>query len=291
MIITRIFQGLGNQLFQYAFGQALANRLRTEHLLDLRWFDNYSHHREFGLDRFRIDWTVAEEGDARKLLRRSGGALQQQLNYFMRKYTGVPINGMVKEDLTRQRPWRMARLNDDTYLDGYFTSEEFFSRYFPEARKQFRLKTPPSAENRNWMARMSLPNAVCVSVRRGDFVNHPIHDLCGDDYYHNALKAVKARIPNAELFVFSDEPDWVEQHMQFDLPFHIMKHNRPDFYEDFRLMYTCPNHVMPNSTYSWWAAWLAEKPDSLIIAPEKWLNSTEIDSSRVIPSRWEKVAT
>lgn len=112
-------------------------------------------------------------------------------------------------------------------------------------------------------------NAVCVHIRRGDYVNNPIFDVCGDSYYYNAMKYMQEKLSNPVFYIFSDAVDEIENSMQFPCPVVYIKDRHKD-YEDLYLMKNCRHFIMSNSTYSWWAQFLGEAEDKVVIAPKKW---------------------
>lgn len=299
MIIIRISEGLGNQMFQYAFARALSLRRGHELLLDTSYFNKYAEvevngqkvRREFGLAHFNIKGRLAGEEQIAEL--KSKQVQDPLWLRALRRITGTKRpyyrEHAFREDISRFNPW-LLHVRQDAYIEGYFTSEDFFRDHKDAIRQDFSFVNQPDATNRRWIEKMSRPNAVVVSLRRREFVGLGMFDVCTlDGYFYPAVEAMARKIENPEFYVFSDDNDWAAEHFRPMYPCHYMSHNYPDFYEDLRLMSHCPNHIIPNSTFSWWAAWLAERPGSQIIAPETWLNTTEVDYSHVIPARWEKL--
>jgi hypothetical protein len=92
------------------------------------------------------------------------------------------------------------------------------------------------------------------------------------------------------LFVFSDDPDWVEANLGFQSPFIVLRHNGPEGdYEDLRLMSLCDHHIIANSTFSWWGAWLCPKSDKIVIAPRNWFQDASHSTADLIPEEWIRV--
>ena len=293
MIISRIFQGLGNQLFQYAFGRVLALRNKTDLKLDTSFYDDaevtqfgFTYKRNFEISRYNIviDEASKNEVDLYK------GAVRPNLLQRV-EYRIFPDNRPRKivEDLSVFSP-ELNNLKGNLYLDGYFTSEEFFKDHSDLIRKEFTLKNEMNKENFEWAARMQSCNSVCISYRRTNFVNNPLHEVCFMEYYLNGLKRVEELLDEPlTVFIWSDDNEWTRENFQPPYECHYMTHNFPDFHEDLRLMTHCKHHVIPNSTFSWWAAWLGEWENQIVVAPERWLNSDEIEYGHVIPKRWHKI--
>ncbi len=114
--------------------------------------------------------------------------------------------------------------------------------------------------------------------------------MCSNEYYTNAVKYLSQKIDDLKLFIFSDEPGWVKNNLRFNQETYYIENNTVDnSYEDFRLMSFCKHNIIANSSFSWWAAWLNDNPDKIIIAPIRWFNVKDIDTSDLIPEEWIKM--
>lgn len=288
MIITKLIGGLGNQMFQYAAGRALAARLNVPLYIDKRAFDTYTVH-AYGLDRFNIQavdmlaedmpWSVRE------------GIFWKGL----RKFKLMPA-----PDYYRERAFvfdhQVLGLKDGTYLDGYWQSERYFNDMAEIIRTDFEISTVPSLKNSVWLKRIRNTNSVSVHIRRGDYVNNAeansFHGTCSLDYYQRAISVIKEkRGSDLELFVFSDDLDWVKTNLVFgNLPHHFVDGNDANTnYEDLRLMSSCCHHIIANSTFSWWGAWLNPRSDKTVIAPLQWFRNESMDDSDLIPTCWLRI--
>jgi len=292
MIIVKVFQGLGNQLFQYAMGRAVALRNNTELKLDISYYDQYAEVTQYGytyrrgyeLHRYNIAATLstAEEVDSFITPRMRG---QRLLNLLMPGY----VPRVVKEPFERFVP-EMRDVQGKIYFDGYFTSEYFFADKADHIKQELALKGQMNDTNKALAERMAQCPSVCISIRRTNFVNNPLHETCKMSYYEDGLALLSERLgKEMEVFIWSDDNEWTSANFKPPYTCHYMTHNFPDFHEDLRLMTHCRHHVIPNSTFSWWAAWLGERPGQIVVAPERWLNSTEIEYGHVIPARWIKI--
>ena len=293
MIITRIYQGLGNQLFQYAFGRALALKNKTNLKIDSSFYENsevtqhgYTYKRDFEISRYNVQLTEATKDEIAVYKDKKKPTLLQRIWWRLKPELRPRV---VRENLSTLDA-TMTGLNGNFYLDGYFTSEEFFKDYASIIRKEFTLKNEMSHANVQWTEKMKQCNSVCISLRLTDFLHNPLHNVCSLEYYHNGLKEVE-RLSGKEItvFIWSDDNDWTKENFKPQYKCHYMTHNYPDFHEDLRLMTHCKHHVIPNSTFSWWGAWLAEHENQIVIAPKRWLNSEEIEYGHVIPERWHKI--
>lgn len=297
MIITNLIGGLGNQLFQFAAGLALAQRHGTELRVSVDQFEGYSLHHGYELERvFAATVQLASSQDlARALGVCRGSSGRRMLSYLAKRRWLKPdlLGGraLFEPSPTYWPGWEQA--GADAYLHGYWQSERYFAAAALELRAALRFRAPPSNENADWMGRIQSCAAVAVHVRRGNYAtaqNSSIYAQCTLDYYRAAMSQILAAEPEAEFFVFSDEPDWARQMLgRPGVKLHVVEHNRgPESYNDMRLMSCCRHFIIANSTFSWWGAWLGEKPGSQVIGPQAWFNAPGM-SADMLPARWARV--
>ena len=302
MIIVKIFQGPGNQLFQIAFGLAAANRLNTELKLDLSWYKDNSWHRKYILDKFNIDAPVATEKEIYDVLTCNASNFLaykwNQLNrLYLRPYYQRPkiVEPWDKFDLN------YTKIIDSTYVQGYFASRDFFIDQLDYVRQQLRFKLPPSDQNKALIAKIKSENAVAISFRLGDFLAKPYHNVCSIQYYQRCIDYLMQRYENLKFYVFSDDLNWVRENFKSQGNWQYMDFNGADYMEDFRLLTNFKYHIIPNSTFSWWGALLSETKDKVVLAPEYWLHPDKslyrevfgdmvLDATSVVPTEWIRIA-
>ena len=289
MVISRIIGGLGNQMFQYASGRALASLKSVEFRLDLRDFNGYLLHNGFELERvFNISARIASGADYRQVLGWRATplvlrALRREKLSFLRGSKIVVEPGFSYWPSIVNAP-------DDCYLQGYWQSEKYFSHIAPAIRADFSFKIPPDSRNQELASNISQCNAVSLHVRRGDYAASPAslatHGLCPPDYYHQAIRHIAERVAQPTFFVFSDDVAWSKKNIAIEFPCRYVDHNRgSESYNDMRLMTLCRHHIIANSSFSWWGAWLNAKPDKIVVAPKKWFaNASNV--SDLFPPDW-----
>jgi Glycosyl transferase family 11 len=287
-ILVRIEAGLGNQLFQYAAGKSLAQRVGAELLLDVSSYET---------DRLR-SYQLANLNISARL----AGRFRCRWENQMRRKTFAPVRWPLRlagsrlvfrhvPDLQQGFDGRLAKMDGNIFLTGYWQSERYFADIREVLLKEFTFKDEPDAVNRQMLARIAAAKAVCVHVRRGDFVTTDIgrrrHGVCGMDYYQTAFRWLQGRFSGLEFFIFSDDPQWVAAHFPHDESTTIVAHNagRNDA-EDLRLMMHCRHFIVANSTFSWWAAWLGRAAEKIIIAPQRWYVSDELSEQDLVPESW-----
>lgn len=279
MIVTRLIGGLGNQMFQYAAGRALAFRLDAELRLDISGFDAYRLH-EFSLERLAIQAPVASPNEL---------AAMKRWGVFGRRWRSV----VREEHLTRFNP-RLLQSPDGTYLDGYWQSERYFESVAPSIREEFRARFPLSEASAGALASIRAAEcSVSVHVRRGDYVTNPdaarVHGALDVDYYRRAMRELRGELGSPRFFVFSDEKQWAAAAFDSDPDVEIVAVNDSSRnQEDLELMTACRHHVIANSSFSWWGAWLNPLPGKIVIAPQRWFVDPTVDSSDVVPPDWRR---
>lgn len=289
LLICQIIGGLGNQMFQYAAGRALALERSQNLRLDLSGFAGYGLHHGFLLaDLFDCPVEAATESDVRNIL-------GWQYPSSVRRLAARPLfsafrrKGFVVEPHFHYWPG-IKNVPDECYLAGYWQTEKYFLEASPQIRKDFTFKTPFTGLNAVLSEQITKLNAVSLHVRRGDYVsnhkNKAVYGTCTLEYYRAAARYIAERLEQPEFFIFSDDPVWVKSNLHLDLPCHYVDHNQgSESYNDMRLMSMCQHHIIANSSFSWWGAWLNTNPGKIVIAPGNWFvngNSTE----DLIPKGW-----
>lgn len=287
MVIVRIKAGLGNQMFQYAAGRSLALQKGTTLLLDKAGYETDTF-RKYELTRFKISgetFNGARRTLEMQLQRQSLKPLRSLLETvrfpFVPKYI---------QDLEDGFDERLTKINGDMYLDGFWQSERYFNSIRDILLNEFTFKDAPDQENSRLLSRIGSCNAVCVHIRRGDYLSSQgliKHGVCPLDYYHMGLEYIRQRTTNPAFFVFSDDPAWAASNFSMFDSTTIVSHNvgRNDV-EDMRLMMNCRHFIIANSSFSWWSAWLSRNPEKMVVAPKRWVAlSTYSDKDRV-PENW-----
>ena len=189
---------------------------------------------------------------------------------------------------------RLLRLPAEAYLLGHWQNEKYFSAIADTLRAEFTLRAPLSPPSAALASDIQKTEAIGVHVRRGDYVHDASvnrrHGLCSLEYYHFCAGELLAQHPRAVFYVFSDDPGWVAAHLNLGHAQVVVDHNGPARdYEDLHLLSRCQHFIIANSSFSWWAAWLATWPEKTIYAPQRWQASGEFDTSDVVPAGWRRV--
>jgi hypothetical protein len=265
-MVVNIQGGMGNQMFQYAFGRSLSITRNEELFFDIsRCGGDVNGHRPYVLDQFN---TQVRE---------------------VRGHSG-PERG---EPVFRYDP-TVYNAPPGTFFNGYWQTEKYFN--IPIVRQELGVvKNIPSTQAFNWMKKITSGPRAFIHVRRGDYTREPhlsFHGLQSMDYYYRrGWESIRHQrdheLPITKFYVFSDDTDWCYKNFPSD--FEIVTGTKP--IEDLWLMSCCRDGIIANSSFSWWGAWLGDgkHENRIIFAPKKWFESPSMCYDDVVPDRWLKI--
>ena len=292
MIITKLIGGLGNQMFQYAAGRRAAYVNNTSLKLDITGYENQVGitPRKYILHIFNIKEDFATKEEINKLKGENQGFLvliYKKISKITKPYCQQPY---VRQKYFHFDP-NILKVSNDTYFDGLWQSEKYFSDISNIIRREFTLKNNPNKINNRILATIDGVNSVSLHIRRGDYVSNPIASqtlgVLSLDYYKTALAFIAKKVKKAHVFVFSDDMSWAKKNLKTSLPIYFIDHNKENkVHEDLHLMSRCKHHVIANSSFSWWGAWLSDNSQKIVIAPKRWFNNPNLNIRDLIPKDW-----
>ncbi|MFA6520734.1 MAG: alpha-1,2-fucosyltransferase [Candidatus Paceibacterota bacterium] len=274
MIVVRLKGGLGNQMFQYALGRVLALKNQTELRLDTGFFDlNLKNitKRSYDLDLFNIKAELTQSSNLVWALRKIFKIKGQEKSFTFDK--------------------KILSITGNVYLEGYWQGPKYFEGFEAEIRKDFTLKNSP-AQNIQALAReIENTNSLCIHVRRGDYVGNKNHEVVNNEYYRKGIESISRKTIIDKIYVFSDDTEWCKNNLKFEFPTMFVG---PEYAGEkgeghIYLMSKCKNFIIANSSFSWWAAWLSEHENKIVICPKQWFPDTSIDTSDLIPASWIRI--
>lgn len=257
MIIVKLKGGLGNQMFQYAYGRKLSLKNKTI---------------------LKLDKSLLE----RPIWQRLAGIMA-------RRYELGEFN--INERFAGF--WeRVLKPKGSLYLDGYWQSENYFKSIRKIILRDFALKK----ESNNFLKLKRLVanvNSVSIHVRRGDYVKRAVtrkyHGVLNLDYYRRAMELIVKRVKKPHFFVFSDDPLWVKENFKIgQAMIYVSGSSKLTNSEELILMSFCKHNIIANSSFSWWGAWLNKNPSKVIIAPKRWFRKERTESG-IVPQGWIRV--
>lgn len=290
MICARLDGGLGNQLFQYAAGRALAARLGCDLLIDTSRLQRRNSRvtpRALELGHFRHGGRIAAPEESWHL-----GWLHRvaPISHWI-----TPWRTYVEQGLAYNT--KFDQLPDQTYLVGYWQSFRYFEQISQLLATELQPVAALSSASEAVASQMAMATAVAVHVRRGDYVSLTsaanLHGALPISYYTEALAYIRERMVNPRFFVFSDDIAWCERQLPLsgEEVTYVSHNTRDAAWQDLALMSLCHHHIIANSSFSWWGAWLADqrRPTArrVVVAPARWFAGQPIqDLTDRFPAHW-----
>lgn len=278
--------GLGNQLFQYAFARAVAEILKCDFKFDISSYqiDNL---RKLELEIFKPNLPIANENEIKAL------KIKAKVPNFLRKI--LKIEKFDTKSYFHEKEFvfhpEVFKKNPPMYFEGFWQSEKYFKQIEAVIREDFTFENFDFIENTQLLEQIQNSNSVAFHIRRGDYVNNPkvqaIYDVITLQYYQNAIEYMQKNLENPVFCVFSDDIEWVKNNLVLENALYSTGKNH---FEDFYFMQNCKHNIIANSSFSWWAAWLNNNKNKIVIAPEKWYSdSSKLAYKDVIPESWIKL--
>jgi hypothetical protein len=290
MIVVRIWEGLGNQMFQYAYARALQLRTGQKVYIDVsRMYKNQLEtkgiNRLYTLDKFNIHLPITDGIEKKYFFLKQDNIIDKTLTYFSKKRILVPgfyieTTTLYNEDL------RWVRGNK--YLMGWFQNENYFSEYRSILLREFTPKEKIKISQR--LKKILNENeTVSVHIRRNDYKKTK-NDL-PIKYYRNAREYIENKVHNPYYIVFSDEITWVKANIDFgENVIYISDEENLHDYEELLVMSKCKHNIIANSTFSWWGAWLNRNDEKIVIGPRIWFNAVkDVPKYNIMPKDWIRI--
>ena len=289
MRIVKVLGGLGNQMFQFALYKALQKQHPEERvLLDLHCFNGYHKHRGFEIDSvFGVTYEKAT-------LKEVASLAYPYPNYQCWRIGSriLPVRKtMLKEEPNFTLEPSALSLPDSTYYDGYWQHEEYFKHIREELLSTYAFPAFDNERNQTTAQLAASTNSCSIHIRRGDYLADPLRKgTTNGNYVIAAIKKMQQEVKPEKWLVFSDDIDWCQQHLASTLDatntIYIDWNTGANSIHDMHLMALCRHHIIANSSFSWWGAWLSQQ-DGVTIAPANWMNLENVCSP--VPDNWIKI--
>lgn len=267
MIRIRLIGGLGNQLFQFAIGRAIAEDLGKNLIIDTSDFKTYKLWRPLILNFPLSDRVLTQDQRGKSRLLNAKDRLLGR--YFKEK--NLKFNRRYNE------------INHSATLRGYFQSEKYFVRHANVIRAELRFVSARANElRRSWGDKP----VAALHFRRGDYLNETAYGLCKVGYYRAGMAILRAAVPDVRFVAFTDDPEWFQAESGLANEVSLASEKSLSDLDEFALMSSCDHFIIANSSFSWWAAWLGRASGKKVIAPKPWFDSDQNDGSTVVPGNW-----
>ena len=294
MIVVKIQGGLGNQMFQYAMGRSVALGRSATLLLDR---SSYAKHRSraYQLNVFAVEQRFATPEDLAKLRGPGYRSVRRRL-FFLRHMAFRPYyrQPVFHERRHYEFDPHVFDATGDVYFVGGWQHWRYFSATEDLIRRELTLQVELTPAGRRFAELIEGQCSVAVHVRRGDYVSvakyRDRYASCGLEYYRRAAAMMREQVGGPHFFVFSDDPEWAREHLDFLDPMTVVSGGDalPD-YEDLWLMGQCRHFIIANSSFSWWGAWLGSDPNKVVIAPNEWLRGDGLTGADMCPPAWQRI--
>ena len=291
MIVVKLQGGLGNQMFQYAAARGTGD---TNIFFDLAFFKTHHSHtdlftpRSFELNIFS-EVIGSKFNSFQERLFNSGNLMAKVL----RNLVYGKMHVVKEQDMESVSIPKAERL----LLQGFFQSEKYFTAIRDQLIYEFQF---PALDQRNQKQAdtiKSLENSVSIHVRRSDYLKPKVQEhlfTMSLEYYQQAINLLNRRLVNPTYIIFSDDPTWCESNLlNSNANFLLVKGNDGSgAWKDMCLMAQCKHHIIANSSFSWWGAWLSNREDNLVVAPKNWFidrSKNDVAQCELIPKNWIKL--
>ena len=290
MKIVKVIGGLGNQMFQFALYKALQKQHPDERiLLDLHCFNGYHKHRGFEIA--KVFGASSEKATLIEVA---------QLAYPYPNFQTWRIGSRIlpsRKTMLQEKPDftfepTAVSIKGNMYYDGYWQHEEYFKAIRDELLNIYSFPKLHDEQNQKAAQLVSSTNSCSIHIRRGDYLTDPLRKgTIGTDYAVKAIKKIKSLEKPETWCIFSDDIDWCKQNLSdmFDDTnvLYIDWNKGERSINDMHLMSLCRHHIIANSSFSWWGAWLSKQQESTTIAPDKWMNMKGVCSP--VPEKWIRI--
>lgn len=286
MKLVKMKGGLGNQMFQYAFYKRL--KLESEEVfLNLEHYRKTKEHNGLEIEKIfnlKLEINIKLEWLLRKnWITNFFRSIMKKIK-IMKVYS---IPDIIYEEKFLRSPEKIV------VYSGYWQTEKYFKQIETEIRKVFFFPELDS-KNKEIEKRIVNEESVAIHVRRGDYINHPtLGGLVTKKYYIQAIEYIEKHIINPKYYIFSDDIEWCKRELNLDRKgVTFINHNKgEESYKDMQLMSQCKHNIIPNSSFSWWGAWLNKNPNKIVIAPKRWFTKESgYRYEDIVPKSWIKIA-
>lgn len=291
--VVCIWQGLGNQMFQYAFAKSLEIHtgkriwIDAESLQDKFIGEELGSNtvREYGLDHFRISLKQINKVKRRLWFYTRGDKWYYEIIKTLIEKGKYPYKYFSQKgfcDISVASP-SFEEIENHVYIKGWFQAEAYFTDIRDILLQEFTLEKELTLP-KNMEEAIRNTESVSVHIRRGDYKKGNM--VLEQGYYKEAMRIIAGRVENPTWIVFSDDMEYVQKNYCFDGQVFFVDHSYGLMdYEQLILMSKCKHNIIANSTFSWWGAWLNQNADKCVIAPDKWFKSQR----NIVPKEWIKI--
>jgi len=275
MIVVKLSGGLGNQMFQYVFGQYISKKYNSKVEYNIDFYDNQDGRldfRNYELDKFNIDVPIAKNSSLNSYNRKSK---LKKISFLISNFL---FNTEDRFFVILESRYKLlsffSLLFSNRYFVGYWQDKYFLESFEKQIPNWFMLK--PQYSERKEECLEHNKNSISIGVRRGDYVE--LNATCDIDYYRKAIRFISEKVEQPFFLIFSDDIAWCKENFDLNNYFHRYIDTNIDIpFADMERMSQCEHNIISNSTYGWWGAYLNRNKNKIIISPKGWGLSKQIN--------------
>lgn len=277
MLEVKVFGGLGNQIFQYAFYEYLKIN-NNDVFMNINDFKIHHHHQGFELKRvFNIKGQYKNDDSPNSIKMNSLiiRSIQKLLNCRISRITEYYENKEVSFVPCRKFNW-------DVFFIGYWQDIRYIDAVEDTLKKQLHFVEITDKSNTNFLERIKNKTTVSVHIRRGDYLkNNKLLGICDEDYYNGAIAYMKVKLSDPCFVFFSDDIPWCREQYKDCNAIFVDWNTSENSFRDMQIMSLCSHNIMANSTFSWWASWLNKNHDRIVVMPSMWFKDYSSEPLRI----------
>ena len=288
MRIVKLSGGLGNQMFQYVFGQYISKKYKEKVYYDVEWYKNQKSKKKLSkrnleLLKFDIDIEILQN---KKYLFKTN--IIDTFIYLLKSFQS--FNGNTFISIYESRVSLVGRFLStifrNRYNVGYWQEYKYYNSVSNKIK--FKLNCNQLLINTKIKNKILNTNAVSIGIRRGDYVKLGLI-ICDIDYYKRAINLIIKKTNNPIFYIFSDDIVWCKKNIEIPTKHYFVESNEETPFENMELMSFCKHNIISNSSYDWWGAILNKDNQKIIISPKKWMPSDVKIRKCLIPNEWIKI--
>ena len=277
--------GLGNQMFQYMFGQYLSKKYNEKIYYDVEFFKHYSESekleiRNIELLKFNFDIEIV---DYKKYPFLNYNNRKEKFIYLLKGL--LSLNRNTFNFVSDSKFTLISKVFSIFFRNNYYIG--YWQAYRYTLDLEFKLKDSQNLINTKVKEKILNSNAVSIGVRRGDYVKLGAI-ICDIEYYKKAINLIYKKLDNPVFYIFSDDIEWCRKNIKLSDKHFFVEANKDTPFENMELMSLCKHNIISNSTYEWWGAFLNKNEKKIVIYPKKW-KFYETKKNKLIPSDWIKI--
>ena len=295
-ITLMLKEGLGNQLFQYATAYSIAKKNNYGLLVDTSFYNTYHLNEICG---YQLNKIVPNMQETKTMFYEQIQKMPQPFNCFGNFFREIYLKSKkkyIEKVNTVAYDCKVNDIKDNSFIEGYFINQQYFSEYSDEIIKLF-SNMPLSNSGLAIAEKIKMQSSHTVAIHCRDYSDSKaggeyykkVLGLLDRNYYLNAINIIKEKIKAPKVYVFSNKINFAKSLLSDIEDLEFVEYNPENTWEDMKLMSLCDHNVIANSTYSYWGAYLNTNKDKIVIAPEKlfvWQSSVDTD---IFPESWVKI--